>query len=178
MSHRQLRIKERTLADRDPRNRSRLEFNNRTWRTLGRGTVALRRVANKRKNARNWKRKKETRVGNRNRRGAYVDDSKTLSLTETCGNRGCKGKEERYRRREEEKERETEKRNSGEDSHTLITRMLYACWWDAYVRARVSKSRVTCVRARGVRILPRERRFRHRDFSVPWAPATPLSRPV
>lgn len=56
-----------------------------------------------------------------------MDDSKTLSLTETCGNRGCKGKEERYRRREEEKERETEKRNSGEDSHTLITRMLYAC---------------------------------------------------
>lgn len=56
-----------------------------------------------------------------------MDDSKTLSLTETCGNRGCKGKKERYRTREEEKERKTEKRNSGEDSHTLITRMLYAC---------------------------------------------------
>lgn len=73
------------------------------------------------------KEKKKSRVGNRNRRSAYVDDSKTLSLTETCGNRGCKGKKERYRVREEEKERETEKRNSREGSHTLITRMLYAC---------------------------------------------------
>lgn len=56
-----------------------------------------------------------------------MDDLKTLSLTKRCGNRGCKGKKERYRTREEEKERETGKRNSGEDSHTLITRMLYAC---------------------------------------------------
>lgn len=46
-------------------------------------------------------------------------------------------KEETAWRREKETRARAAKRYAG--SHTLITRMLYACWWDTYVWALLSK---------------------------------------
>lgn len=130
-----------------PENRSRLKFNNQTWsRHEGEREVVA--EANKRRNARNWeKKKKRVRWEKLERRFQLEDDSKTLSPTGWGWERG-----------------ETE---SKAGSHTLITRMLYACWWDTYVWALVSKVVCTAYARRpGLRIYPREGRFRHRDFNV------------
>lgn len=96
------------------------------------------------------KKKKKRRVRwEKLERRFHEDDSKTLSPTGWGW------------------EREGEQRGEGRGSHTLITRMLYACWWDTYVWALVSKVVCTAYARRlGPRIYPREGRFRHRDFNV------------
>lgn len=133
-----------------PENRSRLKFNNQTW------------SRHEGEKGREWKwwqgrtkgetletgkrKKKRVRWEKLERRFQLEDDSKTLSATGWGWERG----------------------GTKAGSHTLITRMLYACWWDTYVWALVSKVVCTTSYARhpGPRIYPREGRFRHRDFNV------------
>lgn len=146
--------KPRGESRRSLKNRSRLKFNNQTWsRHKGeREGMEVVAEANKRRNARN-REKREKKIKKKGekleRRFQLEDDSKTLSPT--GGGRGW--------------ERGETERKAG--SHTLITRMLYACWWDTYVWALVSKVVCTAYARRPrFRIYPREGRFRHRDFNV------------